>query len=136
MVIENAEKFGLSQLHQLRGRVGRGAEKSFCILLSGSKLNNDARERLKIMCATNDGFRIAEKDLELRGPGDIEGTRQSGALNFKLASIVQDKKWLEIAREMAERLLDADPDLASATNLQLKNYLQSLKGKTAWSKIS
>lgn len=136
MVIENAEKFGLSQLHQLRGRVGRGAEKSFCILLSGSKLNNDARERLKIMCATNDGFKIAEKDLELRGPGDIEGTRQSGALNFKLASIVQDKKWLEIAREMAERLLDDDPDLASAANLQLKNYLQSLTGKTAWSKIS
>ncbi|OQP61464.1 ATP-dependent DNA helicase RecG [Niastella vici] len=136
MVIENAEKFGLSQLHQLRGRVGRGAEKSFCILLSGSKLNNDARERLKIMCATNDGFKIAEKDLELRGPGDIEGTRQSGALNFKLASIVQDKKWLEIAREMSERLLEADPDLASATNLQLKNYLQSLTGKTAWSKIS
>jgi ATP-dependent DNA helicase RecG len=136
MVIENAEKFGLSQLHQLRGRVGRGSEKSFCILLSGSKLNNEARERLKIMCATNDGFRIAEKDLELRGPGDIEGTRQSGALNFKLASIVQDKKWLEIAREMAERVLDADPDLASATNLQLKNYLQSLQGKTAWSKIS
>jgi ATP-dependent DNA helicase RecG len=136
MVIESAEKFGLSQLHQLRGRVGRGSEKSFCILLSGSKLNNEARERLKIMCATNDGFKIAEKDLELRGPGDIEGTRQSGALNFKLASIVQDKKWLEVAREMAERVLDADPDLASATNLQLKNYLQSLHGKTAWSKIS
>jgi ATP-dependent DNA helicase RecG len=136
MVIENAEKFGLSQLHQLRGRVGRGSEKSFCILLSGSKLNNDARERLNTMCATNDGFRIAEKDLELRGPGDIEGTRQSGALNFKLASIVQDRKWLEIAREVAERVLDADPDLASAANLQLKNYLQSLRGKTAWSKIS
>jgi ATP-dependent DNA helicase RecG len=136
MVIENAEKFGLSQLHQLRGRVGRGAEKSFCILLSGSKLNNDARERLNIMCATNDGFKIAEKDLELRGPGDIEGTRQSGALNFKLASIVQDKQWLEISREMAERLLDEDPDLASAANLQLKHYLQSLTGKTAWSKIS
>jgi ATP-dependent DNA helicase RecG len=136
MVIENAEKFGLSQLHQLRGRVGRGSEKSFCILLSGSKLNNDARERLNTMCATNDGFKIAEKDLELRGPGDIEGTRQSGALNFKLASIVQDRKWLEIAREMAERLLDTDPDLASAANLQLKNYLQSAQGKTAWSKIS
>jgi ATP-dependent DNA helicase RecG len=136
MVIESAEKFGLSQLHQLRGRVGRGSEKSFCILLSGSKLNNEARERLKTMCATNDGFKIAEKDLELRGPGDIEGTRQSGALNFKLASIVQDRQVLEIAREMAERLLDADPDLASATNLQLKNYLQSLQGKTAWSKIS
>lgn len=136
MVIESAEKFGLSQLHQLRGRVGRGSEKSFCILLSGSKLSNEARERLKTMCATNDGFKIAEKDLELRGPGDIEGTRQSGALNFKLASIVQDKKWLEIARETAERLLDADPDLGSAANLQLKNYLQSLQGKTAWSKIS
>ncbi len=136
MVIESAEKFGLSQLHQLRGRVGRGSEKSFCILLSGSKLNNEARERLKIMCATNDGFKIAEKDLELRGPGDIEGTRQSGALNFKLASIVQDKQWLEIAREMAERLLDTDPDLSSAANLQLKSYLQSLQGKTAWSKIS
>jgi ATP-dependent DNA helicase RecG len=136
MVIENAEKFGLSQLHQLRGRVGRGSEKSFCILLSGSKLNNDARERLNTMCATNDGFKIAEKDLELRGPGDIEGTRQSGALNFKLASIVQDRKWLEMAREMAEHLLDADPDLASAANLQLKSYLQAAQGKTAWSKIS
>lgn len=136
MVIESAEKFGLSQLHQLRGRVGRGAEKSFCILLTGTKLNNEARERLNTMCATNDGFKIAEKDLELRGPGDIEGTRQSGALNFKLASIVQDRKWLEIARETAERLLDEDPDLGSAANLQLKNYLQSLQGKTAWSKIS
>lgn len=136
MVIESAEKFGLSQLHQLRGRVGRGSEKSFCILLTSAKLNNEARERLKTMCATNDGFKIAEKDLELRGPGDIEGTRQSGALNFKLASIVQDRKWLEIAKEMAERTLDTDPDLGSAANLQLKNYLQSLQGKTAWSKIS
>ncbi|HEX8358174.1 MAG TPA: ATP-dependent DNA helicase RecG, partial [Segetibacter sp.] len=96
MVIENAEKFGLSQLHQLRGRVGRGSEKSYCILLT-SKLNNDARERIKTMCATNDGFKIAEKDLELRGPGDIEGTRQSGALNFKLANIVNDKAILEKA---------------------------------------
>ncbi|MEJ7679954.1 MAG: ATP-dependent DNA helicase RecG [Segetibacter sp.] len=92
MVIENAEKFGLSQLHQLRGRVGRGSEKSYCILLT-TKLNNDARERIKTMCATNDGFKIAEKDLELRGPGDIEGTRQSGALLFKLANIVNDKKY-------------------------------------------
>ena len=91
MVIESAEKFGLSQLHQLRGRVGRGSEKSYCILLTGNKISNDARERIKIMCATNDGFKIAEKDLELRGPGDIEGTRQSGVLNFKLANIVNDK---------------------------------------------
>jgi ATP-dependent DNA helicase RecG len=136
MVIESTEKFGLSQLHQLRGRVGRGSEKSFCILLTGTKLNNEARERLKTMCATNDGFKIAEKDLELRGPGDIEGTRQSGALNFKLANIVQDRQWLEVAREMAERLLDSDPDLSSAANLRLQQYLRSLQGKTAWSKIS
>ncbi len=136
MVIESAEKFGLSQLHQLRGRVGRGSEKSFCILLTSNKLNNEARERLNTMCATNDGFKIAEKDLELRGPGDIEGTRQSGMLNFKLASIVQDKHWLDIAREMANRIIDTDPDLGSAENLRLKDYLQSLQGKTAWSKIS
>jgi ATP-dependent DNA helicase RecG len=136
MVIESAEKFGLSQLHQLRGRVGRGSERSFCILLTGTKLNNEARERLKTMSATNDGFKIAEKDLELRGPGDIEGTRQSGLLNFKLASIVQDKGLLEKAKMAAERILDSDPDLSSAPNLQLKQYLQSLQGKTAWSKIS
>jgi RecG-like helicase len=136
MVIESAEKFGLSQLHQLRGRVGRGSEKSFCILLTGTKLNNEARERLKIMTATNDGFKIAEKDLELRGPGDIEGTRQSGMLNFKLASIVEDRALLEKAKLAAEKLLETDPDLSSADNLQLKVYLQSLQGKTAWSKIS
>ena len=100
MVIESTEKFGLSQLHQLRGRVGRGAEKSYCILLSGSKLGNDASERIRILTATNNGFEIAEKDMELRGPGDIEGTRQSGMLNFKLANIVQDRALLEIAKSM------------------------------------
>jgi ATP-dependent DNA helicase RecG len=136
MVIENAEKFGLSQLHQLRGRVGRGSEKSYCILLTGNKLNNDARERIKTMCATNDGFKIAEKDLELRGPGDIEGTRQSGALNFKLANIVHDKEILERAKAEAEVLLSLDEELSSADNLQLKNYLLLQKGKTVWSKIS
>jgi len=136
MVIESAEKFGLSQLHQLRGRVGRGADKSFCILLTGMKPTNEARERIKVMCSTNDGFKIAEKDLELRGPGDIEGTRQSGVLNFKLASIIQDRQLLEVSKEMAERVLDKDPELISAENLQLKNFLQSQKGKTAWSKIS
>ncbi|MGN6436212.1 MAG: ATP-dependent DNA helicase RecG [Agriterribacter sp.] len=136
MVIESAEKFGLSQLHQLRGRVGRGSEKSYCILLSGNKLTADARERLKIMCATNDGFVIAEKDLELRGPGDIEGTRQSGMLNFKLASIVQDKHLVDLARQHAENLLNDDPDLASAVNLKLKTFLQQQKGQTLWSKIS
>ncbi len=136
MMIESAEKFGLSQLHQLRGRVGRGADKSFCILLTGIKPTNEARERIKIMCSTNDGFKIAEKDLELRGPGDIEGTRQSGVLNFKLANIIQDRQLLEISKEIAARVLDTDPELISAENLQLKSYLQSQKGKTAWSKIS
>lgn len=135
MVIENAEKFGLSQLHQLRGRVGRGSEKSYCILLT-SKLNNDARERIKILCATNDGFKIAEKDLELRGPGDIEGTRQSGALNFKLANLVSDKEILHLAKKEAENLLKQDEDLSSAQNLNVKNYLLTQKGKTVWSKIS
>ena len=136
MVIENAEKFGLSQLHQLRGRVGRGSEKSYCILLTGNKLSNDARERIKTMCATNDGFKIAEKDLELRGPGDIEGTRQSGTLNFKLASLVNDKDLLETAKIEAEKLLETDEELSSAANLRLKNYLMLQKGKTVWSKIS
>ncbi|WP_366090196.1 ATP-dependent DNA helicase RecG [Segetibacter sp.] len=136
MVIENAEKFGLSQLHQLRGRVGRGSDKSYCILLTGNKLNNDARERIKTMCSTNDGFKIAEKDLELRGPGDIEGTRQSGALNFKLANIVNDKEILEKAKKEAEMLLSKDEELSSAENLILKNYLLLQKGKTVWSKIS
>ncbi|HLP36456.1 ATP-dependent DNA helicase RecG [Lacibacter sp.] len=136
MVMESAERFGLSQLHQLRGRVGRGSEQSFCILLTGQKLTNDARERLKIMCATNDGFLIAEKDLELRGPGDIEGTRQSGMLNFKLASIVQDKDLLEIAKNLSDRLLQDDPDLSSAENLLLKSYLLLKKGKTEWSRVA
>lgn len=136
MVIESAEKFGLSQLHQLRGRVGRGGEKSYCILLTGNKLSTEARERLNMMCATNDGFAIAEKDLEIRGPGDIEGTRQSGMLNFKLASIVQDKHLLDLAKKLAENLINEDPELDTAVNQKLKDYLQQQKGQTSWSKIS
>ncbi|WP_224019170.1 ATP-dependent DNA helicase RecG [Ferruginibacter albus] len=136
MVIESSERFGLSQLHQLRGRVGRGSDKSFCILLTGSKISNEGRERLKILCATNDGFKIAEKDLEIRGPGDIEGTRQSGELNFKLASIVQDKVILETARNITSSILESDPDLSTEENLPIKNFLQMQKGKTVWSKIS
>jgi ATP-dependent DNA helicase RecG len=136
MVIESSEKFGLSQLHQLRGRVGRGSEKSFCVLLTGQKVSNDARERIKIMCATNDGFLIAEKDLELRGPGDIEGTRQSGALNFKLANIVNDKEVLEVAKIAAEKLVEEDHTLNLAKNLELKNYLQAQKARSGWGKIS
>lgn len=136
MVIESAEKFGLSQLHQLRGRVGRGNEKSYCILSTKVKLSTEAKQRLKIMCDTNDGFKIAEKDLELRGPGDIEGTAQSGILNFKLANIIEDKKILEAARLSAEKIIEEDAGLSSADNLCLKNYLETQKGKTAWSKIS
>lgn len=136
MVIESAERFGLSQLHQLRGRVGRGSEKSYCVLLTGNKLNSEARDRLKTMSDTNDGFIIAEKDLSIRGPGDIEGTRQSGMLNFRLASIVLDRALLEIAKEMAEELIENDPELSTDNNLPLKHYLNAQQGKTAWRKIS
>jgi len=136
MLIESAEKFGLSQLHQLRGRVGRGSDKSYCILLTPYKLTNEARERLKIMCVTNDGFKIAEKDLELRGPGEIEGTKQSGMLNFKLASIVNDKNLLDAAKFHADIILDNDEELTKPENADLKRYLLSQKGKTSWSKIS
>jgi ATP-dependent DNA helicase RecG len=136
MVIESAEKFGLSQLHQLRGRVGRGAEKSYCILMTGEKLSADARERIKIMTSTGNGFEIAEKDLELRGPGDIEGTRQSGALNLRLADIIKDKHILEVAKQVAEEMLEKDPELVDVQHGNLKNYLVSLQGKTPWSKIS
>ncbi|MEJ7587542.1 MAG: ATP-dependent DNA helicase RecG [Ferruginibacter sp.] len=136
MVIESAEKFGLSQLHQLRGRVGRGSEQSFCILLTGNKVSHDARERLKILCATNDGFKVAEKDLEIRGPGDIEGTRQSGLLNFKLADIIRDRAMLDVAKTITSSIIDSDPDLQLEENLPVKNHLQLQQGKTAWSKIS
>jgi len=136
MVIESAEKFGLSQLHQLRGRVGRGAEKSFCILLTSPKLGREARERMSILTETDNGFKIAEKDLEIRGPGDIEGTRQSGLLNFRLANIVEDRGWLELARSRAEALLEEDADLALGENRVLRDFLNAQRGKTTWSKIS
>jgi ATP-dependent DNA helicase RecG len=106
------------------------------VLLSPYKLGNEAKERLKIMCATNDGFKIAEKDLELRGPGEIEGTRQSGMLNFRLASIVNDKDLLDAAKFYADTILSADEDLLRAENAGLRAFLLSQKGKTAWSKIS
>jgi ATP-dependent DNA helicase RecG len=136
MVIESAEKFGLSQLHQLRGRVGRGSEKSYCILLSGSQVGRDAKDRLSVMCSTNDGFKIAEKDLELRGPGDIQGTRQSGALDFKLADIVKDKELLELSRHAAEQLLLEDPDVKNEQNAALREYLKQEKGGSGWGRIS
>lgn len=136
MVIESAEKFGLSQLHQLRGRVGRGAEKSYCVLITAPNLGAEARERMKTMVQTANGFEIAEKDLELRGPGDIEGTRQSGVLNFRLASIVHDKPILDTAKKIAEEMVEKDPELQAPENSPLKAHLLSQKGKTAWSKIS
>ena len=136
MVIESAEKFGLSQLHQLRGRVGRGSEQSYCILLTGDAVSKEARERISVMCSSNDGFQIAEKDLELRGPGDIEGTRQSGALNFKLANLLTDRDLLELSKSEAEDLLDSDPSLESADNRVLREFLMAQQGKTIWSKIS
>lgn len=136
MVIESAEKFGLSQLHQLRGRVGRGSEKSFCILLTGSKASKEALERIQIMTQTQDGFVVAEKDLAMRGPGEIEGTRQSGALNTKVASIVHDRDWLEKAKIEAEELVAEDLTLELAKNLMLRQYLSLREGKTAWSRIS
>ncbi|MBU6176864.1 MAG: ATP-dependent DNA helicase RecG [Bacteroidetes bacterium] len=136
MLIESAEKFGLSQLHQLRGRVGRGAEKSYCVLLTPPGIGKEANERMKIMVQTSSGFEIAEKDLQLRGPGEIEGTRQSGALNFKLASVLHDRPLLEYAREQAAHILDLDPTLVKPENQLLRAYLQQQKGPINWSKIS
>ncbi len=136
MVIESAERFGLSQLHQLRGRVGRGADQSYCILITGSKMSKEAGERIRIMTQTNDGFIIAEKDMELRGPGDIETTRQSGVLDFKMASIIQDKPVLDAARAAAEKLLSADPELEAPENKCLRDFLTARYSKSGWSKIS
>lgn len=136
MVIESTERFGLSQLHQLRGRVGRGADQSYCILMTGNKVGNESRERIKVMVQTNNGFIISEKDMELRGPGDIEGTRQSGILDLRLADIVQDKAMLVAARECAEKLLEEDPDLLTTENKCLHDFLATQKSKSQWSKIS
>src|SRR5204863_6385047 len=123
MVIENAERFGLSQLHQLRGRVGRGADQSYCILMSSDKLGNDARQRLKTMVETNDGFKIAEMDLQLRGAGDMQGTQQSGVPGLKMANLLTDGHILRLARSAAQKILEEDPHLAAAKNSILKNFL-------------
>jgi ATP-dependent DNA helicase RecG len=137
MVIENAERFGLSQLHQLRGRVGRGAEQSFCILMSSYKLSNEAKTRLNAMVESSDGFEIAEIDLKLRGPGDLQGTQQSGILALKIADIVKDEKLLHFARSDAQELLAVDPKLEKEDNKYLKKYLlQNAKDKTNWGLIS
>jgi ATP-dependent DNA helicase RecG len=137
MVIENAERFGLSQLHQLRGRVGRGAEQSFCILLTGYKLSADGRERIQTMVGTNDGFVIAEADLRLRGPGNIEGTQQSGMLHFRIADLARDGQILTAARGIAITILQQDPGLRTQEYARLRQYLDATaKEAKIWSRIS
>lgn len=138
MVIENAERFGLSQLHQLRGRVGRGADQSYCILVTGYKLTEDTRKRIEIMVQTNDGFEIAEADLKLRGPGDLEGTQQSGvAFDLKVADIAKDGQLLQYVRDIAERLLDSDPNGERPENAIVWRQLRELRKKNVnWSVIS
>ena len=137
MIIESAERFGLAQLHQLRGRVGRGADQSYCILMTSHKLSENARTRLETMVKTSDGFEIAEVDLKLRGPGDIMGTQQSGVLNLKIADIIKDHEILKIARSYAFETLKNDPSLSLAQNLPIKStYIQLTKYKNIWNYIS
>lgn len=137
MIIESAERFGLSQLHQLRGRVGRGADQSYCILMTSHKLSPDAKTRLETMVRTNDGFEIAEVDLKLRGPGDIMGTQQSGVLNLKIADIVKDNDILQTARHYAIKILKEDPSLSNPSNTVVSEaYAQLVKHKNIWTYIS
>lgn len=136
MVIENAERFGLSQLHQLRGRVGRGAEQSFCVLMSSNKLSKEGRTRLETMVQTNDGFEIAEVDLQLRGPGDISGTQQSGILEMKIADLAKDQQILSTARQLVIQIFKEDPNLALAKNELLVQYLHQRSPGISWDKIS
>lgn len=137
MIIESSEKFGLSQLHQLRGRVGRGAEKSYCILMSGYKLSKEAKIRLDTMVRTNDGFEISEQDLKIRGPGDVMGTQQSGALDFKLANLAKDGQLVQLAKIDVDELLRLDTDLLSTQNQTIKlELIRQMKLKPNWSNIS
>ena len=137
MVIENAERFGLSQLHQLRGRVGRGAEQSFCLLMTGYKLGQDSKVRINTMVQTNNGFEIAETDLKLRGPGDLTGTQQSGVLDLLLADLAKDQNLLRIAREAAIKILENDPELEKPEHVCIKTQVTTVKKSgLSWSKIS
>ncbi|MDZ4823445.1 MAG: ATP-dependent DNA helicase RecG [Flavobacteriales bacterium] len=137
MVIESAERFGLSQLHQLRGRVGRGADQSHCILMTGLKMSSESKQRIATMCRTNDGFEIAEVDLQLRGPGDMMGTQQSGLVNLKIADLARDHQMLATAREVALEILEADPILSSEENKPIREELERRRMKsTDWSRIS
>lgn len=137
MVIESAERFGLSQLHQLRGRVGRGAEQSYCILMTGHKLSNDTKTRLETMVHTNDGFEIAEVDLKLRGPGDLMGTQQSGVLNLQIADLVQDREILQVARNIAMKILKEDPTMERPEHASMRHtFIELSRKKNIWNYIS
>ena len=137
MVIESTERFGLSQLHQLRGRVGRGAEQSYCILMTGNKLGEDSKTRIETMCRTNDGFEIAEVDLKLRGPGDIMGKQQSGILNLQIADLVKDRDILMLAREYAMKLLKDDASMDKPEHARLREvFIEMSKKKNIWNYIS
>lgn len=137
MIIESAERFGLSQLHQLRGRVGRGAEQSYCILMTGHKLSSDSKTRLQTMCETSDGFKIAEVDLKLRGPGDIMGTRQSGVMELRVADIVRDNEILALSRKRAQELLSQDPTISLPINADVARVMRFLQNKKGiWKYIS
>ena len=137
MVIENAERFGLAQLHQLRGRVGRGSDQSYCILMTDVKLSADARTRISTMVKTNNGFEIADTDLKLRGPGDLMGTQQSGVLDLKLADLAKDGAILKLARDTASQLISEDSELIRPEHHALKAHLQKVKqAKVNWSAIS
>jgi ATP-dependent DNA helicase RecG len=137
MVIENSERFGLAQLHQLRGRVGRGGEQSFCILMTGNKVSTDSRTRIETMVRTTDGFEIADVDLQLRGPGDLTGTQQSGVLELLIADLTTDAKLVQVAREAAKKLLAEDPDIRLPENRPVAHQI-SLQKKSAvnWGRIS
>jgi ATP-dependent DNA helicase RecG len=137
MVIESAERFGLSQLHQLRGRVGRGSDQSYCILMSGTKMSQEGKTRLETMVKTNDGFEIAEVDLRLRGPGNLMGTQQSGVLKLKIADIIKDNKLLKVARDSANQILKKDPNLEKAENQIIKRTLSTINIESnIWNFIS
>jgi ATP-dependent DNA helicase RecG len=137
MIIESAERFGLSQLHQLRGRVGRGAEQSYCILMTGNELGKDTLKRLETMVSTNDGFEIAEVDLQLRGPGDIMGTQQSGLLNLKIADLSKDSQLVIMARDEARNILAEDEQLSLPQHSMVRIVLEEiLKSRPNWGKIA
>ncbi|MGY8927304.1 MAG: ATP-dependent DNA helicase RecG, partial [Flavobacteriales bacterium] len=137
MVIESAERFGLSQLHQLRGRVGRGSEQSFCILMTGEKISKDSLKRMQTMVRTNDGFEISEVDLQLRGPGDLMGTQQSGLMDLKIADLAKDGALVAIARDAAKELIKSDPTVEKKENKGVRSVLsEMLRSKPNWGRIA